>query len=158
MNIALFCRRNVGLCALSYFVACGHEVQVVTDDVSIAELAENLGMPIVAPTEIKDYDLIVSVHWHKIIPMEYILGKKSFNVHPCLGKYPGKDPIAKYIANVDTEATIDSHVMTEKPDEGEVLISVPFKTSICRSYAEFYNAALPYYFKCFTETMKRICG
>lgn len=146
----------MGLCALSYFVAAGHKVKVVTDDGLVAELAADLGVPIVDMDTLGEYDLIVSVHWNKVIPEIYLVGKKSFNVHPCLFKYKGKDPIARYIKNKDIVGSVAAHRMTNVVDEGEVLCEWKFYTGVVESYAEFYNLALPYYFKVLAAAMKKI--
>ena len=156
MTIILYCRRNTGLCALSYFVAAGHKVKVITDDVDIIVLAYDLGVPIIDENTMGEYDLIVSVHWNKIIKDVYLAGKKSFNVHPCLFKYKGKDPIARYIKNKDIVGSVAAHRMTSVVDEGEVLCEWKFYTGIVEGYAEFYNLALPYYFKTFDLAMKKL--
>lgn len=156
MTIILYTRRNVGMCALSYFVAAGHRVKVVTDDVSIKKLARNLGSPVVDQDTMGEYDLIVSVHWHKLIPEVYLVGRIGINFHPCLSLYRGTNPIKRYIENKNTTASVASHFMTNVFDDGEVICEEFFETGIVESYADFYNQALPYYFRVFAKTMKMI--
>lgn len=157
MTVVLFTRRNVGLCALSYFVAAGHKVKVVTDDINVIWLAENLGVQhIINQDEIGEYDLVVSVHWNRMIHEKILDGKKNFNTHPCLSLYRGANPVKRYIENKNMCASVAAHVMTNEFDDGEVLYEEFFATGVVSSYAEFYNIALPHYFSVFAETMKRI--
>lgn len=157
-KILLFTRRNVGLISLSYLIARGHKVYVISDDADVLWLALSLGA--IARPHIKyvkdfgDFDMVLSVHWNKVIPVEYFNGKPAVNVHPLLTWYKGKNPVSRYIENKNTSASVESHYMTDVVDEGEVICREFFETEVIDSYASFYNIALPYYFRIIERTLK----
>lgn len=156
-TIVLYTRRNVGLYALSFLKAKGFDVKVVTDDHWVKRLAGYLGVEEVTMETMGGFDLLLSVHWHKIIPKEYLDNGVCVNVHPCLSLgYKGHNPVKKYIENKGVAGTIDSHYMTEKVDEGEVICSIPFQTGIVESYAAFYNLVAPIYFVIFECTLEKL--
>jgi methionyl-tRNA formyltransferase len=103
------------------------------------------------------FDLFVCCHGEKIIPEKYLEDGKFINMHSCLWKYKGKDPIARYIKNKDTQASIESHYMTKDVDEGEVIHRELFTTPVVKTHGEYFNIALPYYYTCIHETIKK-CG
>lgn len=154
-TIVLFTRRNVGMAALSYLTALGHKVKVITDDEDVLWLAKTLSCELVTMWEMGDYDILLSVHWHKVIPNEYLL-KPSINIHPCLFKYKGHNPIKRYIENKDTKGSVGCHYMTNVIDEGELIYEVFFDTPVCSTYADYYNVALPYYFKAIKTVIENV--
>lgn len=154
--VVLFGRRNTGLIALSLLVAKGYVVKVISDGKDILWLAATLGCEIVDMDSMGEFDLVLSVHWNKIIPVEYFNNKPAINIHPCLSKYPGKDPISKYIKNMDMVGSVSSHWMIEKADAGEVIYEEYFPTPLCINHSDFYNVALPVYFRVIDETLKRL--
>lgn len=156
MKIVLYTRRNVGLYALSYLVAKGFKVKVITDDIWVRQLGIFFKVEEVGLDSMGEFDVFVSVHGKKIVPMKYLEGKIAFNCHPCLGQYKGRDPIKRYLQNKDILATVDSHFMTSEPDMGEVIVSVPFATGEISTYAEFYNEAVPFYFTLFERTLNKL--
>jgi methionyl-tRNA formyltransferase len=123
-------------------------------------LGGRLGVEFVAMQDSGGFDLLLSIHWHKIIPKEFLKDGCSYNVHPCLFKYKGHDPIARYIANGDTLGSVGIHAMTEIVDEGKLLHEEYFPTPKINSYQEFYDIALPYYFKGLSYSLEIIeqCG
>lgn len=156
MTIILYCRRNVGMIALSYLKAKGYVVKVITDDTNIMWLAESLGCELVSLDTMGEFDLFICVHGNKIIDKKYLQYGKMINVHPCLAKYPGHNPIFKYIQNGDRKATVESQYLIEQVDAGEVIHQEHFDTTICLSYGEFYNQAFSYYWKVLDRTLKKI--
>lgn len=153
-TVVLLTRRNVGLCALSYLVAQGLVVKVISDDENVLWMADALGCEIVTLETMDDYDLLLSVHWHKIIPVKYLNGI-CVNVHPCLENgYKGKNPVLRYIQNKNTDGSVSSHYMTEIVDEGEVIHTENFITGMVETYQQFYDAAVPSYFKLLDRTLK----
>lgn len=156
MTVILYTRRNVGMIALSWFVAKGYSVRVITDDINVKWLAYTLGQQIVSFDTMGGYDFFASVHGWKVVPKKHLKEGVSFNVHPCLGKYPGHDPIRKYIMNQDTEASVESHFMTNEVDKGEVIAQEFFTTPICETYADFYNEAFCSYYKILEATMEKL--
>jgi methionyl-tRNA formyltransferase len=153
-TIVLLTRRNVGMYCLSYLVAKGYKVKLITDDNDVLWLGGRLGVEFVTLETMGDLDYMLSVHWHKIIPNEFLKEGRSINIHPCLFKYKGTNPIKRYISNGDTLGSVESHYMIEEVDAGEVIHREMFQTPKIESYAEFYNLALPYYFKCLAYTLE----
>jgi methionyl-tRNA formyltransferase len=167
MKIVLYTRRNVGLYCLSHLVALGHDVDVITDDKNVEWLANRYGCSRVIGMEdinrIGKFELFLCIHGNKIINKDILINgwcnyADFVNIHPCLYKYKGHNPIKRYIIGKDTDATVESHYMTDVVDEGEVIHSENFTTPICSNYADFYNVALPYYIKCLDETLNRFIG
>lgn len=155
-TVVLFGRRNVGLCALSYLVAQGLVVKVVSDDKDILWMAFVLGCEIVTMEEMGEHDLLLSVHWNKIISKEYLNGV-CINIHPLLhlgDRYKGHNPVRKFIESNETVGGVSAHHMTEIADEGEVIATETFHTGSIETYEAFYNIALPFYFKLLDRTLK----
>jgi len=92
-------------------------------------------------------DLLVSVHGREIVPKELFrlprLG--SINVHPCLYRYKGANPIARLLQDGCTQASVGVHRMTENIDEGEVLVEEFVDVEGSRSAEEVYNVLYPFY-------------
>jgi len=155
-TIILCTRRNVGLYSLTFLVSLGYDVRVITDDENVKWLANILNCELVDFENMGEYDLILSVHWHKFIDKKYFEYGSAINIHPCLFKYPGSNPIRQYIRNGDTQASIESHWMTEVIDKGEVVHQEFFETKKCHDYAEFYNQCVDKYLKCIDRTLKQV--
>lgn len=153
-KLILYCRRNVGMYCLSFLVSLGYSVKVITDDENIQWLANVLGCEETTMEEMgDDYDLFICVHGNKIIPKKY-LSDRMVNIHPCLFKYKGQNPIKRYIFNEDTEGSVESHWIVEEVDAGEVIHQEFFTTPPVSDFASYYNLALPFYFKCVDRTLK----
>lgn len=161
-KILFYGRRQMAMALIPYLVAKGYEVSVISDEQHVVNIALLLGLKLQfakgsGHLDIgSGFDLFICCHGNRIIKSECLEGRVCVNIHPCLPLYPGKDPIAKYIANGNTSATIDSHYMTEVVDGGEVISSVRFGTGKVTTYAEFYNQALPYYFELLDNTLKKL--
>lgn len=155
-TVILLTRRNVGMYSLSLLVAKGYKLKVITDDENVKWLAGVLGCELTDLDNMGEYDLLLSVHWNKIIDTKYFEYGSAINVHPCLSWYKGKNPVKRYIANKNTKASVESHWMTEVVDEGEVVHQEFFETPIVESYQTFYDYAVPFYFKCIQETIKKV--
>lgn len=158
MKILLYANRNVGLIALSYLVGEKHDVSVISDgDQNMFWLAGSLGCRILnLDVDWGEPDLFICVHGRKIIPKEKLVTGKFVNIHPCLFKYKGHNPIKRYIENKDTLASVESHYMTPIVDEGEVIHQEFFYTQEITNYEQFYDAAMVVYFKCLSETLNKI--
>lgn len=152
-TIILYTRRNVGLCALSFLVAKGFNVKVISDDENILWMAEKLLCDVVELDSMGGFDLFICCHGNKIIPEKYLQEKKFINVHPCL-KYKGHNPIKRYIANGDTEGSVEVQWLINEVDAGEVIHGEYFSTPVIQDYASFYNIALPFYFKAISKTLE----
>lgn len=157
-KILLYGRRNVCLYALSYLKGLGYEVKVLSNDENVIWLSGSLKCELVSGFDkMGDFDVFISVHGQRIVPMKYLEGKIAFNVHPCLEKgYKGKNPIKTYIELGDKWADVSSHHMTEVPDEGEIIETVHFYTGKVLDYANFYNIAAFYYFLLIHQTLEKL--
>jgi methionyl-tRNA formyltransferase len=156
-TVVLYTRRNVGLVALSLLVAKGYKVKVISDDDHVLWMAEEFGCKIAEDFDtMGEFDIFLSVHGWRIVPMKYLKEKIAINVHPCLSKYKGKNPIERYISNEDVVGSVESHIMEAKPDEGKVIHSDYFPTGVCRTYQDFYNFAMPFYFHCILMTFNKL--
>lgn len=155
-TILLYARRNTGMAALSYLVAKGFRVKLVTDDEDILKLGIDLRCEIVTMETAGEWDFMFSVHWNKIIPDKYLKPNKCVNFHPLLHKYLGASPVKRYIENADTKASIGSHIMTNEVDNGTRVDIIYFETGIVDNYAEFYNIALPHYYTSFRRTLEKL--
>ncbi|HEY6435057.1 MAG TPA: formyltransferase family protein, partial [Ignavibacteriaceae bacterium] len=112
------------------------------------------GCELVDLESIGEFDLVISVHWNKIIPIKYFNGKPAFNIHPCLDLYRGKNPVKKYIENKNRISSITSHYMIEEVDAGAEIYSETFFTGVVNTYQEFYDIALPFYFRVLNKTLE----
>lgn len=130
---------------------------VITEDEDVEWMARKFGIPILPSVEyIKklSFDLFLCVHGKKIIANDCLVAGKMINVHPCLFKYKGHNPIKRYILGKDTDATVEAQWLIEEVDGGEVICREDFQTPICNNYADFYNVALIYYYKVLDNLIK----
>lgn len=155
-DVVFYGRTQVGSVVLSYLVAKGYAVKVIPEDQLTRDLCGMYGLPIVTLDTMGAFDLFVCCHGAKIIPERYLRPGRFVNMHSCLWKYKGKDPVSRYIANRDTEASIESHIMTAEVDAGEVIARVLFDTPVVATHGEYFNIALPHYYTCIDETLRII--
>ena len=148
-------KSQVGLVVLLDLLANGFDVKVMPNDDIIRNAAKYLHLPIVNLDTMGKHDLFLSCHGERIIPMRYLPGL-AVNMHDCLYKYKGQTPIQRYIDNGDTQASIESHHMTAKVDQGPVIHQVFFETPKVKTFGEYYNLALPRYLDCVEGTLKEL--
>lgn len=141
---------------LSYLVAQGYDVKVITEDKNVERLAIQYDLQLRQLDTMGEFDLFICCHGRKIIPKKILVEGKFINIHPCLYKYMGHNPIKRYIKNKDRLGTVESQWLIEKIDGGEVIHQEKFDTGEVKNYAEFYNIAVPYYFWCIDETLKKL--
>lgn len=156
MKVIFYGRTQVGSVVLMYLIARGFEVKVIPEDDIVSTICEYFDIPIVTLDTMGEFDLFVCCHGSKIIPERYLVDGKFINMHSCLWKYKGKDPISRYIANGDTDASIESHYMVKEVDAGKVIHRELFTTPIVKTHGEYFNIALPYYYRCIHETLKKL--
>lgn len=92
-------------------------------------------------------DLLISVHSKEIVP-GYILDMPrigGINVHPCLYKYKGSNPINRLLKDKETKASVGAHWMIEQVDMGEVIIERFVTIDNGLSVAGVYNILYPLY-------------
>jgi len=91
-------------------------------------------------------DLLVSVHGREIVPRRLLelprLG--GINVHPCLYRYKGANPISRLLSDGCAKASVGVHRMTENVDEGEVLVEEFVDVTGKKSVDEIYNILYPF--------------
>ena len=154
--IVFYGRRQVGMVVLAHLLALGHTVKVIPEDDLIRQMCKYYNLEIVTLDTMGSFDLFICCHGAKIIPEAYLRPKKFVNIHSCLWKYKGVNPIKRYIENKDTEASVESHFMVPEVDAGQVIARILFQTPIIADYGQFFNLAIPYYFRCIDETLKAI--
>ena len=155
-TIIFYGRTQVGSVVLSYLVAKGFKVKVIPEDQLIRNLCDYYNLEAVTLDTMGEFDLFICCHGKKIIDEKYLIPYKFVNMHSCLWKYKGKDPISRYIANKDTEASIEAHYLVKEVDAGEVITRVLFETPIVNSHGEYFNIAIPYYYQCIDEAFKKL--
>lgn len=117
-------------------------------------MAGSLDVEIVDFDTMGEFDIFLCVHGNKVIDKKYLTKGKMFNVHPCLYKYKGHNPIKRYILNEDEEGTVEVQYLIEEVDGGDVIHREVFHTGRVKDYASFYNIALPFYFKAIDRALK----
>jgi methionyl-tRNA formyltransferase len=105
--------------------------------------------------EKKAPDLFVSCHGRQIIKSRILQNWKAINMHPCLFKYPGADPIDRLLEDGEKRISVAVHYMTEKVDEGEVIVEL-FKERESDTAVGVYNELYPLYSKALVEALKKI--
>ena len=135
----------------------GFNVKVLTDDENVKWLAQSLDCELVNGFEsMGNFDIFLSVHGNRIVPMKYLKDKIAINIHPVLDLYKGQNPIKQFILFGNKYGSVSSHFMIEQVDEGKVIHTIHFYTGKITDYAEFYNIAAFYYFKVISETFKML--
>ena len=149
---------------LTTILAAGYNVPaVVAYDSSLDQLARELNIPVFNSINnhktldiLSTCDLLVSVHGREIVPKTILqltrLG--GINVHPCLYKYKGSNPIGRLLADGNTKASIGIHHMTEVIDEGKVIIEEFVDVSNRNSIDEIYNILYPFYSMTLLKALK----
>lgn len=155
LRVFLLAGKQAGCIGLLTLAAVGCKIQgVIAYDDAVQNLATMLHIPIfssLTEPEVEDHlsrsDLLVSVHGREIVPKKLLelpcLG--GINVHPCLSRYKGVNPIGRLLQDGCTQASVAVHLMTEKVDEGEVLVEEFIDVAGKQSVEGVYNALYPYY-------------
>lgn len=159
-TIILYGKRNTGFNALMYLAAKKYNVKVADEsDVIVKSLAHDLGCSIVG-TDLElmtgQFDLFLCVHGTRIIEDEYLKNGVFVNIHPCLDKYKGANPIRRYLKNNDELGSVSSHYMTPIIDGGEVIHTEEFATGRISTFQEFYDAAMPFYWLTIKKTLEKL--
>lgn len=166
MKIVFYGGRVAGTIALLTLMALGHKVVcVVPVDSPVAKTAKNLKLNIKKPKDINNKkfvnylkslkpNFLVCCHGRKILKKD-ILAIHAFNLHPCLYKYPGADPIGRMLKEGNKKASVASHWMTEKVDRGKVIVE-KFLEVQGSNVIEVYNELYPLYAEVLIETFKKI--
>lgn len=130
MKILYLGNQTAGVIGLLTLIKTGHRVDVVGQCEEINRIAAFHSLKIIphfyslkSPGVIQ-HDLLVSVHCRNIVPKSVLdqLPLGGINVHPMLSTYKGASPIARAFGDNMTTFSVGVHRMTEKVDEGEVLV------------------------------------
>ncbi|KYC54031.1 MAG: methionyl-tRNA formyltransferase [Candidatus Methanofastidiosum methylothiophilum] len=126
-------------------------LSVVAYDDSVKILANKLKIPTFDSIKDSNFikylyksDLLLSVHGREIVPIDILKIPKfgCINVHPCLYKYKGSNPIGRFIKDENNLASVGVHYMDERVDEGKVIyekfIDIKDKNSIDEVYNQLY--------------------
>jgi len=82
--------------------------------------------------------------------------KGCINIHPCLYKYKGADPIGRLLSEGEKKASVGVHFMVEKVDSGKVLSEKFAGIGNAKTVAEVYNILYPYYSIALIEAISKI--
>lgn len=167
MRVIFYGGRQAGMVSLLTLLALKHEVVcVIPVDELVEMVAKSLKLNIQKPKNINSeefveylktlhVDLFVCCHGRQIIKKELLGLCKSINVHPCLYKYPGADPIQRLLKDKNTKASVAVHQMTEKVDEGEVIVE-NFQEIESDTVEGVYNELYPLYSRTLVEALEII--
>lgn len=162
--------KQAGVIGLLTSLVWGCDVKaVVTVSKVIVELSKELGIPSYRSIKqqevvglLGDVDLIISVHSREIVPIELLNKIKlgGINVHPCLWKYKGKEPIQRFLLGDDKVASVGVHRMTEQVDMGETLFElfVDIDRVKIKEVIEVYNELYPVYSIVLLRTLDLLRG
>ena len=155
LKVLFLGNKQAGLIALLTLGAFGCEIcGVITQDERIMKVAHLLQLSSFSSFRdngveciVKDCHLIVSVHNKEILPKDFLILAKygGINVHPCLNKYKGKDTIKRMLKDKTGIASVGVHWMTERVDEGDIIIEEYVEVSKCHTVNDVYNELYPYY-------------
>lgn len=100
--------------------------------------------------------LLISVHGREVIPNYILEACKCINVHPCLSKYKGKDPIKRLLKNGGKKASVGVHYISDRVDLGRVITESFIDVSDCKTEIEIYNKLYPIYSIVISEVLDKI--
>jgi methionyl-tRNA formyltransferase len=137
-------------------------ISVVAYDNKVKMLAEEFKIPTFSSIyeeqfldSVKEADLLFSVHGKQIVPKTIlnIPFLRCVNVHPCLYKYKGANPIQRMLDDNNSKASVGIHYMVENIDAGELIIE-EFINITGKTVIEVYNELYPYYSKTIIKAIK----
>ncbi|KJJ84408.1 methionyl-tRNA formyltransferase [Candidatus Omnitrophus magneticus] len=103
-------------------------------------------------------DLLLSAHGREIVSAELLKIPKygGVNIHPYLYAYKGADPVGRAILDSNFRASVGSHIMTEKIDEGKVLFEEFIDVAGAKTREDVYSALYPFYAGVVIKTLRAI--
>ena len=148
---------------LSLYAAGFTPTAVVAYDELVKQLSETLGIPVTSSIHDSSFQeslsrshILVSVHGRQIVPEKYLtlpsLG--GINVHPCLYRYKGADPVGRLLEEGNNRASVGVHRMTTVLDEGEVLAEEFVMVDGKETVEAVYNALYPFYATALVKSLK----
>jgi len=171
MRVAFQGGKQAGCIGLLTLKALGHDFYVSWADYMVNQLAISLHIPRDAEDVMPagmPWDLLVSVHGKNIVSATVLDNFKygGINLHPCLFKYPGADPIGRLLrdcalmSNTDpVTVSVGAHIMTDKVDDGPLIVERfdYLGTYQQSSQDEVYNFLYPLYAKVLIEAIAKRC-
>lgn len=167
MKIIFYGGKQAGMVALLTLLVQKQEIVCVVpvDDI-VAGIAGCLKLNIKKVDDINDSnfvdylrklepDLFFCCHGRQIIKKPLLKLAQSINLHPCLYKYKGKDPIIRLLADQEKKASVGAHFMVEKVDDGPALVEEFIETN-GKTPAEVYNDLYPLYALVTKKVLERL--
>jgi methionyl-tRNA formyltransferase len=151
MKVLFMGARQAGIIGLLTLMASGYTVnKVVSYDNLLDQMCMTLGyLPRHSIKDIGeiDADFLISVHAREIVPLEILKQPRigCINVHPCLYKYKGKDPIQRFLIDGGRYASVGVHWMSTKVDEGVTILEEFVDVAGIKTVEGIYNELYPHY-------------
>jgi len=166
MRVIFYGGKQAGMITLLTLLALKEKIIcVIPVDEIIEETARNFKLKIKKIKDINnkkfvDYlkslkpDLFVCCHGRQILKKD-ILSIGCINLHPCLYKYKGVNPIERLLRDNEKKASVGVHWMTEEVDRGKV-IEEEFLRTEGKTPVEIYNELYPIYSKVLIKALNKI--
>lgn len=155
LKIAFMGGNQAGILGAMTAMAAGNEIiAAVSYSDNLTVMLQALGIKLFKSikdegfvAELKDADLILSVHGREIVRSSSFMLPRfhAVNVHPFLYKYKGADPVARAIKDGELKASVGAHIMTDKVDEGKVLVEQFMELEPGLIVEQAYNRLYPLY-------------
>jgi len=158
--------KQAGCIGLLTLLTMGYEIKcVVSYGALMSNMAQKFYIPIA--TSIKeewvtellgDIDFLISCHGRQIVPPELLKLPRiaCMNIHPCLFKYKGTDPVNRMLEDKGKQASVGVHIMIEEVDMGEVLSEIFVDVAGKQTADEVYNELYPYYTFAIIEALRKL--
>jgi UDP-4-amino-4-deoxy-L-arabinose formyltransferase/UDP-glucuronic acid dehydrogenase (UDP-4-keto-hexauronic acid decarboxylating) len=165
----VFAYHNMGVLGVRALLSHGFDVPMVfshEDDpnenrwfASVAEFCRERKIPVHVPANVNDPpwpeivraaapDLLFSFYYRSMLGTEILSAPRlcGMNLHGSfLPKYRGRAPVNWVLVNGETETGVTLHVMTEKPDAGDIVaqeaVPVAFEDTALTLYGKLEKAA-----------------
>ena len=144
-NVVFYGGQNAGMIGLLTLLSMGFKPRVISEDYIVTYICNVFNLEVIELRDVKDFDLFVCVHGKKIIPKTILDVGICINVHPCLYKYKGSNPISRLLKDNETKASVGCHLMTEVVDSGRVIDEIFVDVSGCNDVVDVYNKLYPFY-------------
>jgi UDP-4-amino-4-deoxy-L-arabinose formyltransferase/UDP-glucuronic acid dehydrogenase (UDP-4-keto-hexauronic acid decarboxylating) len=169
VRAVVFAYHNMGIVGLRSLLSHGFSVPMVfshEDDPkenrwfgSVAEFCRREGIPVLCPAKVNDPpwpekireaapDVLFSFYYRSMLGAEILSAPKlcAMNLHgSLLPKYRGRAPVNWVLVKGEKETGVTLHVMTEKPDAGDIVgqlaVPIAFEDTALSLYGKMEAAA-----------------
>jgi len=155
LSICVMAGKQAGVIGILTILAKGYRIlSVVAYDPLVKIICREFNLPICDSLQNKSFlrvlkksDLLISIHGREIVPEDLLFVPKynCINVHPCLYKYKGKEPVKQLLKDKNKKASVGVHYMTHKLDQGKVIVEEFINVKGLTDVESIYNALYPYY-------------